>query len=44
VDINNALTDVKSKVDNVTLPSDAEKPKVVDISSKNNNIFSIALY
>jgi multidrug efflux pump subunit AcrB len=38
------LTDVKSKVDIVDLPSDAEDPVVTDVSSEDNNIFSIVLY
>lgn len=44
VDVNETLTDVKSKVDIVDLPSDAEDPVVTDVSSEDNNIFSIVLY
>lgn len=39
-----ATTDIKSKIDSLKLPDDAEKPNVTEISSNNELLFEVALY
>jgi len=38
------LTDIKDKVDKVSLPKEAEKPNVFELSSENELLFSMYLY
>lgn len=44
VDTRDMLTDIKDKVDKVSLPTDAEDPEVFEISSDNEVLFSMYLY
>jgi len=43
-DMTKALSDIKDKVDKVSLPSDAETPIVQDISTNNEMMFSVIIY
>jgi len=44
VDMTKALSDIKDKVDKVSLPSDAETPMAQDISTNNEMMFSVIIY
>jgi len=44
VNTRNLLTDIKDKVDKVSLPSEAEDPSVYEISTENELLFSLYLY
>ena len=44
VDIRDALTDIKDRVDKVALPSDAEDPVVQEITTKNELLFEALIY
>ena len=44
VNTRNLLTDIKDKVDKVSLPKEAEKPNVFELSSENELLFSMYLY
>jgi multidrug efflux pump subunit AcrB len=43
-DVREVLTDVKAEVDKVRLPSDAEDPNVVEISTDNEVMFQVLMY
>jgi multidrug efflux pump subunit AcrB len=43
-DINNVLIDINDEVDKTQLPSEAEDPFVLEISSENEAMFSLILY
>lgn len=44
VNTRNLLTDIKDKVDKVSLPSEAEDPSIFEISTENELLFSLYLY
>lgn len=44
VNTRDLLTDIKDKVDKISLPSEAEEPSVYEISTQNELLFSVYLY
>lgn len=44
IDVSKALNDIQEKVNNVDLPTDAEKPVVTEIATRSDVIFEVALY
>jgi len=44
VDTRDVLTDIKDRVDKVSLPEDAEEPSVIEMSSTNELMFEVLLY
>jgi multidrug efflux pump subunit AcrB len=44
VNTRDLLTDIKDKVDNLSLPEDANDPRVVEISSNNTLLYEVLLY
>lgn len=44
VDTRILLTDIKDKVDNLTLPSDAKEPNVTEISTNSSLMYEVLLY
>jgi len=44
VDVQDTMTEVKDKIDTIDFPSEANDTIVQDISTKDNTLFSIALY
>jgi multidrug efflux pump subunit AcrB len=44
IDVNDFITDVKSKVDVISFPDDVQDPSVVEISTSNEILFQMILY